>query len=1081
MGYQPNRGNPENKLYFLSNNFIGGINTLSADDIVSTVESRDLLNMDLSASGLLTNRKGFSNFEILNEWYEGIDPTGLPVGDYFFVKVIKDLGNVMRSIEEFSLITAEDKFDQFIDFIETRPYTLTILLGYAGAPRPDGKRIFYIDTVTFSNQTYGWKYTDETTYLTYPEQYQIEFTQSINTLEEINLLYNPKEYKDYALKAQQDYYFITEKVASKRQTLKSIDYKTFNKDRLTNIDMVEYLNRNFILLDQLSPELTGFLEINEKTEDVYEVRIINNDNKTNLYTPNPTDLSITTNVGGYNVLFDDPKNYVRNHTFLRNIYGLYVTDPNENKIYSELVIPKDGLFNINVIFSGSGIKADSFAFKFYVENDFGDQTQINFTIIDSEINGALARFKVQVDIPLISPNTIIMEASLFKEDEPIQGERVFQNSSVLERYFSTPYFINTTDSTLFTSLVYSLRKRTSGYEFKTYLLFPIDYNYINAFVNRVAVMALATEEISYHYDNSTGKLIKVGDEDPVTGEYIYTRSFDTLGYEAGLAAYMDAPSGMRLIVDIPDNSLTGEYTQDDLKTIFNFDASALKAGAIVLAHYESTAPFEFPESTFFFQVNASQDEELGLILNNKSYLDETDLPLLSTDPLYKAVIKTPLLSDAIPNENSVYEIDDRQLTADIIYYMKYNGGTSNTILDFDIYTTEEDTKITLSLETEIKENPDTIITKGIDLQGSRMLEIGGRLVVYKGNTIWFSGLRRFNYFPSNLFVNLEISSDDEITSINYFRGSYIVFTKNMIWKMSGSLNTNDLSLIVLNDSIGCISPLSVRPFNNTLVFLSRDGLYRIKQNYYLDGLENVEKIDKRIMGVIPDIGRFESMLYNEQYILYTRDSNKIDAVRYYYNINLGSGQSPFVTDKYAKQPHHLFFSDGIIYAIKDRKFWVYDQGYTDFKPEDVSEEELEEYMYLCRIQTPNFSFGYPTHDKKFKSLFIKTIAEKEMPIYLTVKVDGYEYASPYDFKIWRDAEGAIQYEFAIDKTILGDPNNNSFLLGTHKIGDTDVQQHKINIGAKGKNITLIIEQMTDGYFGVSNIGYQMKLGKVRGE
>ena len=59
MPYQPHRGNPEAKQYFVVNNLIGGMNTLSADDVISTVEAREVLNMHLSGSGALVKRKGF--------------------------------------------------------------------------------------------------------------------------------------------------------------------------------------------------------------------------------------------------------------------------------------------------------------------------------------------------------------------------------------------------------------------------------------------------------------------------------------------------------------------------------------------------------------------------------------------------------------------------------------------------------------------------------------------------------------------------------------------------------------------------------------------------------------------------------------------------------------------------------------------------------------------------------------------------------------------------------------------------------------------------------------------------------------
>ena len=94
-------------------------------------------------------------------------------------------------------------------------------------------------------------------------------------------------------------------------------------------------------------------------------------------------------------------------------------------------------------------------------------------------------------------------------------------------------------------------------------------------------------------------------------------------------------------------------------------------------------------------------------------------------------------------------------------------------------------------------------------------------MLYKGNTLWFSVYGNPNYFPYKNYVNLPLVGNDEIVSINYFRGSYIVFTKERIYRISGYYP--DITITMINDSIGCIAPNSIKSFNNTLVFLTYDG------------------------------------------------------------------------------------------------------------------------------------------------------------------------------------------------------------------------------------------------------------------
>ena len=66
MPNQIYRGNSEQKLYYLLNNFVGGMNTVDVDEVVSPNEFRELKNVDLSKQGMLQNRKGFKHLKLLN-------------------------------------------------------------------------------------------------------------------------------------------------------------------------------------------------------------------------------------------------------------------------------------------------------------------------------------------------------------------------------------------------------------------------------------------------------------------------------------------------------------------------------------------------------------------------------------------------------------------------------------------------------------------------------------------------------------------------------------------------------------------------------------------------------------------------------------------------------------------------------------------------------------------------------------------------------------------------------------------------------------------------------------------------------
>jgi hypothetical protein len=394
------------------------------------------------------------------------------------------------------------------------------------------------------------------------------------------------------------------------------------------------------------------------------------------------------------------------------------------------------------------------------------------------------------------------------------------------------------------------------------------------------------------------------------------------------------------------------------------------------------------------------------------------------------------------------------------------------------------------------ENPKVV--EQLNTAGFRILEIDSRLVLYKDNIIWFSDLYQFDYIPNYNFIILPLTPDDVITNISYFKGSHMIFTKERIYKMSGTFGGQDFQVQIVSDAIGCISPYSVKPFNNTLVFMSADGLYRIKQNYYSGGLENVEKIDKQLDNITPYNRDVFAVLNNEQYMLYYKyktptnfERAEFNVLKMYYNMSAPQGY-PYVKDKNSIQPPIVAKFDNGLYSIKDGLFYKYEIGYTDFLPNNPTAQQIDAANYTTKIRTSKLFFFYPTHDKKLKSVFVKTNAFKAVPIYFNIYIDDRLAFTYRDFKPERQPDGTIIYQPTDTPTLeagntaalgtgnlLVDNDLDNFNVSEDKLGDFSTKVHKIIVSAKGKGISLEIEQRTDDYFGIQDIGYLYKMGKAR--
>lgn len=428
-----------------------------------------------------------------------------------------------------------------------------------------------------------------------------------------------------------------------------------------------------------------------------------------------------------------------------------------------------------------------------------------------------------------------------------------------------------------------------------------------------------------------------------------------------------------------------------------------------------------------------------------------------------------------------------KITSPESYYVRV-GDTGGTMTDFLELADYNEFEIINTVNNLFSVNSGVVSTpiKGINLENAKMVEINKRLVLYKGNEIWFSEVQKFSYFPQFAYVILPLQIGDEITNISYFRGSYVVFTKEKIYKMAGDIEESDFEVKLINDFIGCVAGNSVRSVENSLFFMSKQGLYRLYTNYYADGLENVSKVDVQIRGLIPITEQMSSLLYNGQYLLFLKDYEYFDTVKYYFNIDLPNNKKPFAFDKYKVKPEILTTYNGDIYSLKGGNFYIYDIGYTDFAPSSANTEEaLKDYLYTCKIKTSNLSFGLPTHAKKIKNIYIKTVAKDRVLLYLTVNVDEYEKISPYTatFSV-NKATGEIEYTYSLDDNKesnldLGLAYLGNFDLGFDPLGDSQSQVHKVVLSSKGKNVSIEIEQTSNGFFGITSIGYLYKVGKVK--
>ena len=243
-------------------------------------------------------------------------------------------------------------------------------------------------------------------------------------------------------------------------------------------------------------------------------------------------------------------------------------------------------------------------------------------------------------------------------------------------------------------------------------------------------------------------------------------------------------------------------------------------------------------------------------------------------------------------------------------------------------------------------DPEAKKVEKLNIGSHRMLEMYNRAVYYKDDTIWFSDINNFNYIPNYNYVTLPIEPTDEITKICYFKNIYVVFTKERIYKLTGSFGSSDFSLSPVNLSLGCHAGNTVVPIENLIYFASPRGLYALKSSEFRDGIENVVELDTKVKKLTSDYTLYSEELsqpsirfngisekayafrYKDKYMLFFNSSfdkgdyaalNDLDVLVYNYDMK------SYTTYRFKEKPTFLFMVDNAIETfctVSNRELYV---------------------------------------------------------------------------------------------------------------------------------------------------------------
>lgn len=537
------------------------------------------------------------------------------------------------------------------------------------------------------------------------------------------------------------------------------------------------------------------------------------------------------------------------------------------------------------------------------------------------------------------------------------------------------------------------------------------------------------------------------------------------------------------------------------------------------------------------------------ITRNGNTFQQPVLKVPYNKPFTLNIIKTGSATVATPE----YRDDNGETDLELNPYKPLPGAWksgSNTIWECTGINSDirQEVKITLGTDTDIFINYIETTSSSIDETGyvedisklvyasTRLKVINDQLILYnKHGYMFFSELGVFNYFPNYNYIYVANEAGEEsVTSINYFRQYYAIFTNKRIKKMTGSWGTSNFGIYPLNDFIGCPIGRTVRAVGNNLLFVGNDGIYRLKQGYLGEGTENVEKIDAVLDNAVNLNNTIQAFTMNNNYIVVKNDGKTWiiydEEIGAFYEYNLESntaqvyvGEHPDTEiTKKVKQFYSIFettlydsYGDFFLVPMYD---YTYNSGYTVgtlsgidlmlFRFADVDyigkdKAYKDGVGFISSLETHNLTMGYPTNTKKFKDVYIKMINESghAIPLYVTIYVDDKKVVDPEYYDIIYDGLTNTYYyakKTESNKELLISRAIGEFTLGDDPIGGKTIQQIKMRVGSSGRSIRIILR---DGYndtteldlderglpqrerniydFAITSIGISYKVKKVK--
>lgn len=312
--------------------------------------------------------------------------------------------------------------------------------------------------------------------------------------------------------------------------------------------------------------------------------------------------------------------------------------------------------------------------------------------------------------------------------------------------------------------------------------------------------------------------------------------------------------------------------------------------------------------------------------------------------------------------------------------------------------------------------------------------------------MFLSDIRNFAYFPMDNTIDWDLGRREVITKVIIFRNELIVFTRSTVQSLTGESPSNYKKGIVTTE-YGAMAGDSVQVINNSIFFLSTEGLMSLDANMFLSYFV-ISRIDYPIRSALVDAvdENASSTFFDNQYWLCLPSSKII--YRFYFDFKA------WVMDTSSKLNFNKMVQYGsLLYNLgEDSSLYLVDKSvYTDAGE-----------IYTMKVQSKFFDFDDVFVQKKLKRVYVlaQHYQDHNVNISTTVQADaaisltpnsGTAIVTPNGTVNWVSTT-APNFQFYAGTTL------GSWIIGTSGLGTTEisVQESRIS-GNKASRIRVTFE------------------------